>query len=70
MTVISMDGVGEPMSREEQIQSQMKEGDEAGIKAGILVPPTSFEICVQDGEMPMQELVQRLLLFLLEAEPS
>jgi len=70
MTVISMGGVGKPMLREEQIQCQMKEEDEAEIKAGILVPPTPFEICVQDGDIPMQELVHRPLLLLLEAGPS
>jgi hypothetical protein len=68
--MISMGGVGKPMLHEEQIQSLMKGEEEAEIKAGTLVLPMPFEICVQGEEMPMQELVDRLLLLCPEAEPS
>lgn len=69
-TMISMVGVANITLGQEQIQTQMKEEDEAEVKAGILVLRMPFEICVQDGEMLMQELVDKLQLLLLEAGHS
>lgn len=48
----------------------MKEEVEAEVKAGTLVLPMPFEICVQDGEILMRELVHKLLVLLLEAGHS
>lgn len=69
-TTISMVGGGNITLGQEQIQIQMKEEDEAEVKAGTLALPMPFEICVQDGEMLMQELLHKLLLSLLEVGPS
>jgi hypothetical protein len=68
--MISMVGVGNITLGQEQIQIQMREEVKAEVKAGTLVLPMPFEICGQDEEMPMQELVHKLLLSLLEAGHS
>lgn len=69
-TTISMVGGGNITLGQEQIQTRMKEEDEAEVKAGTLVLPMPFEIYVQDGELLMQELLHKLLLLLPEVGPS